>query len=54
MQLIKYGFNKKCNFDMCQQPAEYSLSVGAKGELLMCTSCLTKLKKILKLKNGEG
>ena len=53
VQLVKYGFSKKCNFDMCQNIADFSLEIGAKGNVLMCQECLAKLKKILKLKSGE-
>ena len=53
MVFSKYNFNKKCDFDMCQNSAEYVLQVGAKGNILMCEKCLNNLKKILKSKNGE-
>ena len=38
---------------MCQNIADFSLEIGAKGNVLMCQECLAKLKKILKLKSGE-
>ena len=53
VQLNKYNFSKKCDFDLCQNKADYSLEIGAKGNVLICQECLAKLKKILKLKSGE-
>ena len=53
LKLVDYGFDKKCDFDLCQHKADYALNVGAKGDILICQRCLTKLKKILKLKSGE-
>lgn len=53
MRIDKFEFNKKCDFDLCQNSAQYVLHVGAKGDILFCKDCLTKLKKNLKVKNGE-
>lgn len=52
MRLVKFSFDKKCDFDLCQNRACYSLDVGARGNVLICQKCLTKLKQILR-NNGE-
>lgn len=56
MKLVKFDFAKKCDFDLCQNSANYALEIGARGNVLICSECLTKLKKILRKtgeKNGE-
>lgn len=52
MKIIPYEFDKKCDFDMCQNKAKHQLIIGARGNVLMCDKCLSKLKKILKINNG--
>lgn len=52
VKLIEFGFDKKCDFDLCQNSAYYALNIGAKGNILICQKCLTKLKQILK-RSGE-
>ena len=53
MVLSKYTFDKKCDFDLCQNKADYVLSVGAKGNLLMCSNCMDKLRNVVKRQKGE-
>lgn len=53
MVLSKYVFDKKCDFDLCQNKAVYALRVGAKGDLIMCESCFDKLKSIFRKSKGE-
>ncbi len=53
MILSNYSFSKKCDFDMCQNTADFVLTIGAKGNLLMCATCLEKLKKTLRIKKGD-
>lgn len=47
----EFLFNKKCDINMCQNQANFSLSVGKKGSILFCKHCLDKLKKF-KTNNG--
>ncbi len=52
MFIEKYLFTKKCNFEMCQNVADYKISTG-KGDFLICDECLKKLKSQIK-KITEG
>jgi len=51
--LYKNNFPQKCDVDLCQNIAEYSLCVGKKGKINFCEKCLDRLYKTIKLEKGE-
>lgn len=48
-------FNKKCDFNMCQNTADFVVEIGRVNKIFMCENCLKILRKEINAKiNGKS